>query len=558
MIRQPIVTIMGHVDHGKTSLLDKIRGSAIAAKEAGGITQAIGASIIPLATLKKICGQLLEKLQLKFTIPGLLFIDTPGHAAFINLRKRGGNLADIAILVISINEGLKPQTLECIDILKTYKTPFIIAVNKIDLIEGWKPCEKSVLQTITVQQQKTQQLFETKMYEIVGKMYELGFEAERFDRVGDYTKQIALVPISAKTGEGIPELLMVLTGLAQKYLEKNLEINAKAPAKGTIIEIKEEKGLGVTADAIIYDGTLNVNDTIIVGSMEEPITTKIKALLLPTALFDTRDTKTKFGHTKTVTAATGVRIVAPELEKTVSGMPIISAQKNIEQAQQQIRAEVQSVTLSTEQKGIIIKADSLGSLEALHYLLKEKKIPVNKTSVGAITKKDISDAEANAEKEPLTAVILAFNIPQPQTIPQTIKIISHNVIYQLIEDYEKWLAAKKQSIEMGKLDVLIKPAKIQLLKGYIFRQSNPAVVGIEVMAGTLKTGTPLMKQDGQQLTTAKDIQHEQEHLDKLEKGKRAAISLPNVVIGRQLKEGDILYSLIPESHFKIFKEHKQY
>lgn len=558
MIRQPIVTIMGHVDHGKTSLLDNIRGSAIAAKEAGGITQAIGASIIPLLTIKKICGALLEKLKLQFTIPGLLFIDTPGHAAFVNLRKRGGNLADLAILVIAINEGLKPQTLECIEILKTYKTPFVVAVTKIDILDGWKSAQGPVLQTIIAQQQKTQQLFETKMYEIVGKMYELGFEAERFDRVGDYTKQIALVPVSAKTEEGMPELLMVITGLAQKYLEKKLEINEKSPAKGTILELKDEKGLGTIADVIIYDGTLKVNDTIIVGSMEGPITTKVKALFLPAALSDTRDAKTKFTHAKTVTASTGIRIVAQDIEKTVSGMPLISVQKNIEQAQQQILAEVQSVMIKTDQKGIVIKADSLGSLEALHYLLKEKKISVNKASVGSITKKDLSDAEANAEQDPLTAVILAFNVPAPETIPQNVHVISHNVIYQLIEDHEKWVKAKKQAIEMGKLDVLIKPAKLQLLKGYVFRQSNPAVVGVEIIAGTLKTGTPLMTQDGKPLTRVKDIQHEQEHLNQIERGKRASVALPNVVIGRQLKEGDILYSAIPESHFKIFKEHKQY
>ena len=375
MIRQPIVTIMGHVDHGKTSLLDKIRGSAIAAKEAGGITQAIGASIIPLSTIKKICGQLLEKLKLNFTIPGLLFIDTPGHAAFTNLRKRGGNLADIAVLVVAINEGFKPQTLECIDILKTYKIPFIIAVTKIDLIEGWQQKDLTLIPSITSQLPKTQQVFETKMYEIVGKLFEMGFEAERFDRVNDYTKQISLVPVSSKIGDGIPELLMVLSGLAQRFLEKNLEIDPSSPAKGTVLEVKEEKGIGTIADAIIYEGSLNVNDQIVVGSLGQPIITKVKALLIPAHLTEMRDAKAKFVQTKTITAATGVRIVAPLLETAVSGMPIISS-KNIEDAKKQVMQEVQSVIVETQQKGIIIKADSLGSLEALNFLLKEKNIPV--------------------------------------------------------------------------------------------------------------------------------------------------------------------------------------
>src|SRR3989344_3887759 len=223
MIRQPIVAIMGHVDHGKTTLLDTIRGSAIAAKEAGGITQAIGASIIPTSTIKQLCGPLLEKLKLSLTIPGLLFIDTPGHAAFVNLRKRGGNLADIAIVVIDVNEGMKPQTKESIEILKQYKTPFIIAANKIDLIDGFRSQKIPLIQNIESQNPDTLRKFETKVYEIVSQLFDMGLNADRFDRVSDYTKQVAIVPVSAKSNDGIPELLMMLTGLAQKYLEQKLQ-----------------------------------------------------------------------------------------------------------------------------------------------------------------------------------------------------------------------------------------------------------------------------------------------------------------------------------------------
>ena len=208
-LRSPICSVLGHVDHGKSSILDAIRESSIISKEAGGITQAIGASIVPLEVLKKKCGKLLDAMNLQVTIPGLLFIDTPGHAAFTSLRKRGGNLADIAVLVIDINEGVKAQTLECIDILKQYKTPFIVALNKIDLISGWKSSKSILLKNLQEQGENVRQIIETKLYEIVGKFSELGFEAERFDRIEDHTKQIAIVPTSAKTSEGIPELLMV-------------------------------------------------------------------------------------------------------------------------------------------------------------------------------------------------------------------------------------------------------------------------------------------------------------------------------------------------------------
>jgi translation initiation factor 5B len=554
MMRQPIVTILGHVDYGKTSLLDYIRGSAVAAKEAGGITQAIGASIIPLETIRKVCGALLDQLKLKLTVPGLLFIDTPGHAAFINLRKRGGNLADIAILVVDITKGLEPQTVECIQILKQYKTPFIIALNKVDTLEGWKSGEKSLLKGIASQSELTQRLFETKLYEVVGKLFELGFEAERFDRVGDYTKQIALVPTSAKTGQGIPELLMVLTGLAQKFLESSLHA-VSGPAKGTILEVKDTAGLGVTLDAIIYEGVLKAGDTIVIGGAEQPVVTRVKALLVPDALAEMREKKTKFHAIKEVVAAMGVKISATDIETVQSGMPFLVA-KDVEQAKLDVQKDVEAVTLQTAESGIVVKADTLGSLEALSFLLNEKKIPIKKASVGPIAKKDFSDAQANASKDELLGVILGFNIPVPEGIPEGIKVLTNPIIYRLIEDYEQWLAGMRKNLVTGELNKLTKPAKIQLLTGYVFRQSNPAVVGTEVLAGTLRPGTQLMKPTREIITDARTVQEEQKSIPEAKRGMRVAVSYPGVIVGRQLKEGDILYSAITEKEFRQYKEFK--
>jgi len=558
MIRQPIVAIMGHVDHGKTLLLDKIRGTAVAAKEHGGITQAIGASIIPIDTVKKVCGNLLGSL--KVTIPGLLFVDTPGHAAFNSLRKRGGNLADIAILVVDVNEGFKPQTIESMEILKAFKTPFIIAANKIDLISGWRPEKgESILKKIAEQNDQVQQELDKKVYEIVGKVYEFGLEAERFDRVDDYTKQIAIVPTSAVTGDGIAELLMVITGLAQKFLEQKLEVDIKGAARGTVLEVKEERGLGKTMDTIIYNGSLKVGDSIVVGGMAGPIAAKVKALFLPAPLAEMREKRTKFKSVKEVHAANGVKIVAPGTEDVVSGMPLKGADGNIDAAKKEVQNEVKEVlTEATAKEGIIIKADSLGSLEALAVLLKEKDIPVQKASVGVITKRDLSDAEANYEKDPLRAVILGFNIPMPSSVPENVNVIAHPVIYKVIEDYEEWLDKTKKEMELAAMGILTKPCKIKLLKGYVFRQSNPAVVGVEVVTGTLTNNVQLMNPDGKILTSLKGIQHEQKNIESAERGKQVAISLPDVTVGRQIKEGDILYSFISEDDFRKFKEYKQY
>jgi len=558
--RSPICTVVGHIDHGKSSILDKIRGTAIVKSEAGQITQAIGASIIPAETIKKVCGNLLEKLKITLSISGILFIDTPGHAAFINLRKRGGNLADIAILVVDINEGIKPQTIECIEILKAYKTPFIIAANKIDLIPGWKTSNAGLLENINKQQDNVKNMLDRKLYELVGKLSEFGFNSERFDRVEDYTKQLAIMPVSAKTGEGIAELLVILAGLAQKYLEKCLECDTKGFAKGTILEVKEEKGLGITLDTIIYDGSIKQNDIIVIGSLAEPIVTKVKALFEPAPLAEMRDRKSKFKSVKRASAATGVKISAPDVENAVAGMPIRScSEKDIENVKQEVQAEIEEVLIKTGKEGIVIKADSLGSLEALMHILNEKGIPVIKASIGDISKKDIADAESIYEKDPLYSVIIGFNIADKSGICiDKVKVITNDVIYRLIEELEKWQESEKRRLEEKKLDLLVRPCKIQLMRGYVFRQNNPAVCGVDVLAGTLKIGIPLMKSDGREITSVKSMQKEQESIEKLEKGKQAAISMERVTIGRQINEGDILLSAVPEEHFRKMKELKEY
>jgi len=560
-IRSPICSVMGHVDHGKTSILDRVRNTAIVKTEAGAITQAIGASIIPLDVIKKVAGKLLDALKIKFTIPGLLFIDTPGHAAFSALRKRGGNLADIAVLVIDINEGIKPQTEESIEILKSYKTPFIIAANKVDLLPGWQKKEEGLIADIEAQAPNTIEAIERKLYELVGKLHEYGFNADRFDRVKDYTKQIAIVPVSAATGEGIPELLMVLTGLAQRYLEDKLKIEVSGAAKGTVLEVKEEKGLGTTLDVIIYDGSLKKGDIIVVGGLDKPVVTKIKALLEPMPLAEMRYKRAKFKPVKEVAASTGVKISAPDIKDVVAGMPLRSCSKaDVAKVEKEIQKEVKEVVIEKGRQGIVVKADSLGSLEAVAKLLEEKGIPMKKASVGSITKKDVSDAEANYEKDPLQAVILGFNVAvSPDVkVPEKVKVITNDIIYKLLENFEKWQEEQTKAEEEKKIDVLVRPCKIRMMPGYVFRQNNPAVFGVEVLGGIVKTKTPLMREDGKYIGEVKSIQLEQESIEKAEAGKQVAVSVPGVTVGRQIKEGDILISDIPEDDFRKFKKLKKY
>ncbi len=567
-IRKVLLTVVGHVDHGKTTLLDKIRKTAVAKGEAGAITQAIGVSIIPLDIIKKICGKLLDVFKGKLTVPGILAIDTPGHAAFTSLRKRGGSLADIAILVVDINEGFKPQTIESIGILKSNKVPFVIAANKIDLLNEWAyDKNKYLLENLNSLDYSVQGEFEKKMYELVAQAAEQGFSAERFDRVEDYTKQIAIIPVSAYTGQGIPELLMVLTGLAQKFLEKQLEIDEHVPAKGTILEVKEETGLGTTIDAIIYNGKLRVNDILVIGNIGGAFAVKVRALLEPEELAEMREKKSAFKNVKEVTAATGVKISAPGLEKAIAGMPLRSCSgkpEEIERLKREVQEEIDEIIVEESgETGVIIKADTIGGLEALRNLLQEKNIPISSSSLGDITKKDLSKLEMLKEKDPFTGVLLGFNIKMPAEIEELAKskdltVINHKVIYKTIEDYEKFVERLKKEIELKELSKLVRPCKFAILKGYTFRQNNPAIVGVEIEIGRIRAGDPIMKDDGTRISSVKSMEAEKESLTLAEQGKQLAMAMDGVTIGRQIDEGDFLYTDIPEEDFKKLKELKKH
>ncbi|MEK6826563.1 MAG: translation initiation factor IF-2 [Nanoarchaeota archaeon] len=547
MIRQPILTFLGHVDSGKTSIQDFIRGTNVTEKEAGGITQKISSTNISTVQIKKICGNLLNALRITLSIPGILMIDSPGHAAFTNLRKRGGNLADIAVLVIDIKEGVMPQTEESIEILKGYKTPFVIALNKIDTVHSFRS-NPSLPLVVNLKSQSDSVIkdIETKLYDVVAKISEFGLNAERFDRVEDYTKQIAIVPCSAKTGDGISELLAVLAGLAQKYLEDSLSIEVKGAAKGTILEVKEMKGAGKVLDVILYDGTLRQNDRIGIATLNDVIFTKVRNIFV--------QNKGKLVSKKEVSAAAGVLIAAPEIDDVVAGMPLQAVRNNEDVVREELKQEIGEVVIETNRNGVIIKADTLGSLEALSYIVKERGIPVKTALIGAISKHDI--AEASTEKELDKRVVFGFNVRN--NIHSDIKVITNNVIYKILDDYDEWVSKIKKEEEQKELKEIVYPAKIQILRGCVFRQSHPAIVGVVVLAGKLRNGVALIKGDGSRGGEIKSMQLEGENINEADKNKDVAISLPGITVGRQIDEDDILYSDIPEKDFVKLKKLKKF
>lgn len=558
-IRSPIVSVLGHVDHGKTSLLDFIRGSAIASKEAGGITQHIGATEIPIATINKICGKFIKKLEIADTLPGLFFIDTPGHAAFTSLRKRGGALADLAILILDINEGFKPQTFEALKILRLYKTPFIIVANKIDKLFGWNSyTNESFSETFSKQAKSVQQEVDTCIYDIVGTLHREGFQSERFDRVTDFASQVSIIPISAKFGEGIIEVLALLLGLAQEYLNKQLLIAEDSPAKGSVLEIKEEKGLGLTIDVIIYDGVLKKGDEIVLVEKDSVLTTKIRSILKTNPLEEMRDAKNRFKKINEVVAAAGVKIVAPNLENVVSGSPLRVHQSG-SNVEEEILQEIEDITINTDDNGVLVKADTLGSLEAIVNLLKESNIPIRTADIGDVSRRDIVNASIVGKEDPKHGVILAFNVKIHQQAMKdlndlNVKIFSSDVVYQITEDYEEWIRELEESHKKQWLDTIVKPAKIRIIPKLVFRQSKPFISGVEVLNGTIKQNYSLMNKDGQLIGQIESMQDKGENLPFIHRGQKVAMSIKGGILGKGFEEGDELHVDIPEKHYKILIE----
>jgi len=556
-IRQPIVTVAGHVDHGKTSILDSIRSSSVQEGEAGGITQKISFTSYPIEKLKAAC-PLIEKSGINLNIPGFLLIDTPGHAAFTNLRKRGGSLADLAVLVIDITEGIKPQTAEVIQILKLNKTPFIIALNKIDKITGWKKLSENLKDSVEMQGERIKEVFNEKFYTLVGSLQSYGLDTDLYYNITDFTKKISMVPCSAQTKEGIPELIMMLCGLSEKFLTKRLALNPEP--KGVMLEVKKERG-NESVEAILYDGELKRTDEIAVASLTgEPIITKIRILeeIMPLS--------SKFKTIEKVKASTGIRLqlIGPNgvssgvKQEILPGMPFVKFKNNLKEITELFKKEL-GESIQTEKYGIVAKADSLGSLEALLVLLKQNNIKVVRAGIGDINKVDAINAKANLEINELDSVVVGFNVKvtdDAKEISSKIKMITDEVVYKIIEDLVEWRKEKQAGIEKERLMGLSAICKLEILPQYVFRNTKPAIFGVRVIGGKLVKNLSIINEEDEKVGNIKNIQKDRNSVDEAHEGDELAISIPNVNFGRQLKNKKFLYTNLGESQFKEFKKNK--
>ena len=555
-IRQPVVSVLGHVDHGKTKLLDRIRGTSVQAREAGAITQHIGATEVPIDHIYEVCGPLIGKK--KFDVPGLLFIDTPGHHSFITLRARGGSLADIAVLVIDIREGLMPQTIESIKILRQYKTPFVIALNKVDTIQGWQ-CEEGRPFVLSERQQQAHTInaFNERLYAIIGDLSAEGIYANRYDQIDDFTKTVALVPISAKEGEGLPDLLLMLIGLAQRFLEQQLT-SEDGPGRGTILEIKEEKGLGKTLDMILYSGVLKQGDTVALGTRGAPVITKVKAILKPKPLDEIMDPRDRFDKVKELHAAAGVKVACQNMEGVIAGAPLRVVRNEKDPAVRELTEE-SSVKIEVTEQGVTIKADAIGSLEALAYEARNADIPIRKYGLGEISRRDIMETAA-AHGDQSNRVILAFNVPmskdaQAELEAQNVRVFSNAVVYRLIEEYIEWKEESQRQSEADKRAEFPFPAKIKILPNHVFRASKPAIVGIRVLAGRVRPGLKLIGEDGRPLGKIRSLRDGEDPVKEAKQGDEVACAIDDITIGRQADEDDVMYVDLLASSVKEFPKY---
>lgn len=550
-LREPIVSVLGHVDHGKTTLLDAIRLTTEANKEAGGITQRIGATEIRSKDLILRSHGMLNETNLH--IPGILFIDTPGHVAFSNMRIRGGVLADIAILVVDINEGFMPQTLESINILKKFKTPFVIAANKIDLVPYFVQLRNETLKNVMkIQRPEYIDEFNNRMYLLMGRLSELNISADQYDRITDFTKSVAIVPVSAKYNIGMAELMTVLAGLSQKFLEKNIRFEA-SNSKGTVIEVKKEESVGTTLDTVLYQGILRKGDVIAVNTKAGPAVTGVKALLVNSGSGGKR-----LVEKDKVYSAAGVRILIQDKLDIVNGSPLIVTDGNREEAFQEIR-ENSTVNVELSENGVSIKADAIGSLEALAYELKSLGISIRSAETGDVTKKDIVNAETL--NNPLDRLIVAFSVSmtpdaKEHLLSSDVGVISGGIIYSIVNEASEWLKKRKEDLqEQRKRDYSI-PSKFIILPQYIFRSTKPVIVGISVQAGRLKVGDKLIRSDGRFAGTVKSIRENDTSKQFVDAPAEVAVSIEGVTLNRQIFPEEPIYVDIQESVVPLLRKEK--
>lgn len=575
-LRSPICCILGHVDTGKTKLLDKIRQTNVQGGEAGGITQQIGATYFPIDAIKQKTAVMATHEKQTFDVPGLLVIDTPGHESFTNLRSRGSSLCNIAILVIDIMHGLEQQTIESIRLLRDRKAPFVVALNKIDRLYDWDSTPNNSFRDSFEQQPRAvKQEFETRLESIKLALAEQGLNSELYFQNKNISKYVSIVPTSAVTGEGVPDLLWLLLELTQKRMSKQLMYLSHVEA--TILEVKVIEGLGTTIDVILSNGYLREGDRIVLCGMNGPIVTTIRALLTPQPLRELR-LKSEYVHHKEVKAALGVKIAANDLDKAVSGsrLLVVGPDDDEDEMMDDVMDDLTGLldSVDTSGRGVVVQASTLGSLEALLDFLKDMRIPVMSIGLGPVYKRDVMKASTMLDKAKEYAVMLCFDVKvdkeaEQYADEQGIKIFNADIIYHLFDAFTAYQQKLLEQRRKDFLDYAIFPCVLNTLQ--IINKRGPMIIGVDVIEGSLRVGTPICTVKNDPVTkekqvlllgkvTSLEINHQA--VNEVKRGQTAAgvamrledPSGQQPIWGRHVDEKDTLYSLISRRSIDTLKD----
>lgn len=570
ILRAAVVCVLGHVDTGKTKILDKLRRTNVQDGEAGGITQQIGATNVPLHAIKEQTKVVNGYETKKFLVPGLLIIDTPGHESFSNLRNRGSSLCDIAILVVDIMHGLEPQTIESINILKTKKTPFIVALNKIDRLYDWQTNpRKDIRDILSSQHSNTQNEFKTRSQNVILQFAEQGLNTALFYENPDPKSYVSLVPTSAITGEGMGNLLDVIVENCQTHLYKRLIFNNELQA--TVLEVKAITGLGTTIDTILVNGYLREGDTIVVAGTDGPLVTQIRSLLMPQPLKELR-VKNAYVEYKEIKAAQGVKIAAKDLEKAIAGLNIYVAHKtdDVEHLKEIVARELKSAlsTIKLQDRGVYVQASTLGSLEALLDFLRSSKIPYSNIRIGPVVKKDVMKASIMLEHSPLYATILAFDVKVERDAQEladmlNVKIFQADIIYHLFDKFMAYQDDMKKKNRDQFKSIAVFPCKLKVLPQFVFNSRDPIVIGVMVESGIVKEGTPICvpSKEFVDLGVVTSIESNHKTVEAARKGQEICIKIEPLpgetpkMFGRHFDETDFLVSKISRQSIDACKDH---
>ncbi|OIR57970.1 MAG: translation initiation factor eIF5B [Amphiamblys sp. WSBS2006] len=562
-LRAPICCVLGHVDTGKTKLLDAIRETNVQEGEAGGITQQIGATYFPTASLRQKTEKVVSGFD--FAVPGLLVIDTPGHESFTNLRARGSSLCNIAVLVVDIMHGIEPQTRESIMLLRERKTPFIVALNKIDRLYGWEANKDiSVKKNLERQKKNVKTEFEDRLAGIVGQFASEGMNAELYTRNKDIRRTVSLIPTSAVTGDGVADLVLVVCMVTQKMMRKDLQYVSAVEC--TVLEVKMVEGLGTTIDVILSNGRLYEGDTIVLCGISGPIVTNIRALLTPQAMKELR-VKSQYVHNKSVCASLGVKIFAPGLESAVAGSRLFvgSTEEEIAEAKELAVQDFASVfrDIKLETKGVSVQASTLGSLEALLTFLRSKDISCMRAGIGTLYKKDVLLA-ATASKE--DSAVLCFDVRVDSEAAEVaaregVTLLTGDIIYNLFDMLLVYREGVRASKKKRLAAQAVFPCVLGIVPGCVFNKKDPIVVGVSVLEGVLHVGTPLcVVEKDKRVSIGRVTSIEKNHVavqtlrvgEAAVKIEMAGGSTP--MVGRSFEEKARLYSQITRESIDVLKD----